>query len=355
MYVFYNKLRHLCRKYNILLKDLTTLTHDSDIHECGPMSNDTVLRQMSADLFHKLESPGCLPRDNKRMESLLYSYGQSYDGFNMLRQIILPHFPALQSGTRPVQPTWDACEDNLYVLQVLLQTYYSAEKSMGQAYPPAQQSIDYLNEVMKSTQYAASAKICKQKVVDNGLENTPPRRLTLSELATHLDLETPSDKPPQYGGAGAFVQRVNTRSMSPPETSNAPRAGNRENVRGFRCQPYKPPSRIPNDPSLKLTPSRKQEQCKACRRWGHTSNSCFLLCQVYWCQQFIKSYPRFCEAIAFQYEAYHSKSQRAAQVRCMFQVNAIAEAYDEDSVYENLERSDLDFTTELEEPTAPEV
>ena len=39
----------------------------------------------------------------------------------------------------------------------------------------------------------------------------------------------------------------------------------------------------------------------------------------------------------------------------MFQVNAIAEAYDEDYVYENLERSDLDFTTELEEPTAPEV
>ena len=61
VYVFYNKLRHLCRKYNILLKDLTQLTYNDDIHECGPMANEAVREQMSADLYHKLESPGCLP------------------------------------------------------------------------------------------------------------------------------------------------------------------------------------------------------------------------------------------------------------------------------------------------------
>ena len=183
-----------------MLKDITALTHDGEIYDCGAMANATVLRQMSADLYHKLESPGCLPQENKRMESLLYSYGQSYDGFNLLRQIIMPHCPALQSGSRPVQPTWEVCEDNLYVLQVFLQTYYLAEKSMGRSYSPTQQSIDYLNEVMKSSTYAASAKICKQKILDNGLEHTPPRRLTLSKLATTLDLDTPSDPPTVYGG-----------------------------------------------------------------------------------------------------------------------------------------------------------
>ena len=86
VYVFYNKLCHLCRKYNIMLKELTTSTHDSEIHECGPMSNNTVLRQMSADLFHKLESPSFLPRENKRMEFLLYSYGQSYNWFQLIQQ-----------------------------------------------------------------------------------------------------------------------------------------------------------------------------------------------------------------------------------------------------------------------------
>ena len=138
------------------------------------------------------------------MESLLYSYGQSYDEFNLLGQIILPHCPALQSGLHPIQPTWDECEENLYVLQVLLQMYYSVEKPMGCAYSPAQQSIDYLNEVMKSTMHAASAKICKQKIVGNGLENTPPRRLTLVELATTLNLDTPTEQPPEYGGAVHF-------------------------------------------------------------------------------------------------------------------------------------------------------
>ena len=238
VYVFYNKLCYLCRKYNIILKYLTSLTHGSDIHECGAIANDAVLHQMSAGLYHKLESPGCLPRENKRMESLLYSYGQSYDGFNLLCQIILPHCPALQSGSRPIHPTWDACEDNPYVLQVLLQTYYSAEKLMGRSYSLAQQSIDYLNKVMKSLVYVASAKISKQKVINNGLENDPPRRLTLSKLATTLTLDTLADQPSQYGEVGAIVQRVNTRSMSTQDRSNPCQLDVKDVGRGLRQQPY---------------------------------------------------------------------------------------------------------------------
>ena len=78
------------------------------------------------------------------------------------------------------------------------------------------------------------------------------------------------------------------------------------------------------------------------------------MCQVYWCQDFIKKYPHFVEAIAFQYEAYHSRSQRAAQVRCLFQVNAIAAAYDESTLFEAIGRLDEDFVTDIAEPDMPE-
>ena len=157
-----------------MLRDIIALSYDSEIYDRGTMTNTTVILQMSADLYHKLESPGCLPQENKRIESLLYSYGQSYHGFNLLLQIIMPHCPALQSSSRPIQPTWDGCEENLYTIQVLLQMYYSAEKTTGRLYSPAQQSINFLNEFMKSSTYAALAKICKQKIINNGLEKIPP-------------------------------------------------------------------------------------------------------------------------------------------------------------------------------------
>ena len=149
VYIFYNKLRHLCKKYNIILKDITQLTHNSEIHECKLMATMALLDQMSADLYHKLESLGCLPQDNRRMESLFYSYGQKYYVFNLLCQIILHHCSNLQNGARPIHPTWELCDDNLYALQVLLETYYSADKSMGCSYPSTQQSIDFLNKAMK--------------------------------------------------------------------------------------------------------------------------------------------------------------------------------------------------------------
>ena len=97
------------------------------------------------------------------------------------------------------------------------------------------------------------------------------------------------------------------------------------------------------------------EQCKACKRWDHRSNSCFLLCQVYWCQEFIKKYPCFVEAIAFQYEAYHLQSQRTAQVCCLYQVNSVAADYDESFLFDNTERLDEDFITDIAEPDMPEV
>ena len=69
--------------------------------------------EMSAELFHKIELPGCLPSDNARVKSLLISHGKSYNGFSLLRQIIRPYFPYIQESTKPVQPTWSTCDVNI--------------------------------------------------------------------------------------------------------------------------------------------------------------------------------------------------------------------------------------------------
>ena len=213
---------------------------------------------------------------------------------------------------------------------------------------------------MKLPRYSASAKIAKQRVVDRGVDSEPPCRLCLSELATTLDLDNTSDDAPLAPDFQAIVQCVNTCAMTNTQNSTPPTRNQRgpPDQRGVGMQrktnQYQPLSSIPNDPSLKFTPARKIEQCKACKCWDHCSNSCFLMCQVYWCQEFIKKYPWFVEAIAFQYEAYHLRSQRAAQVRCLFQVNSVDSQYNESYLFDVLERHDEDFVTNIAEPGMPE-
>ena len=90
VYLFYNKLRHLSAKYGILLLPLHKLTYQALIHTDSGYLKGQVLKNMSAELYHKLESPGCLPRDDKKIDSLVISYGYTYDGFNMLKQILRP-------------------------------------------------------------------------------------------------------------------------------------------------------------------------------------------------------------------------------------------------------------------------
>ena len=92
---------------------------------------------------------------------------------------------------------------------------------MGRSYSSAQQSIDYLKKVMKSLVYAASAKISKQKVIDHGLENNPPCRLMLSELATTLDIDTPRDQLSQYGGPARLFNTL-TRGQCQHRTTQIP-------------------------------------------------------------------------------------------------------------------------------------
>ena len=157
---------------------------------------------------------------------------------------------------------------------------------MGQRYPSAQQSIDFLNEAMKSPLYSASAKIAKQSVVDRGVDMEPPRRLCISELATTLDLENTSNDASPHQPLQDFVHRVNTCAMT--RSQGLPRPDTeRTRIPGGHTQKQTPEryqrlSSVPNNPSLNFTPARMSEQCKACKRWGHWSNSCFLMCQVYW-------------------------------------------------------------------------
>ena len=66
VYLFYNKLRHLSSKYGILLKPLYKLKRHEPIYPEGAFMKGDILTKMSAELYHKLESDGCLPRDNTK-------------------------------------------------------------------------------------------------------------------------------------------------------------------------------------------------------------------------------------------------------------------------------------------------
>ena len=110
----------------------------------------------------------------------------------------------------------------------------------------------------------------------------------------------------------------------------------------------------PNDKSFIFKPTRKNEQCKACKKWGHSSNNCFMVCQIFWVLEFIKLYPRFCRTIAYQYSIFHSRGQRAAQVRLLYRVHAISGDFDENDMINDLQIEDDDFHTELPEPMQPE-
>ena len=61
----------------------------------------------------------------------------------------------------------------------------------------------------------------------------------------------------------------------------------------------------------------------------------------------MKLYPRFCRTIADQYLVFHSRGQRAAQVRLLFRVHAISQYFDENNMINELKVEDKDFNTEI--------
>ena len=76
--------------------------------------------------------------------------------------------------------------------------------------------------------------------------------------------------------------------------------------------------------------------------------------QIFWVMEFIKLYPRFCKTIADQYSIFHSRGQRAAQVRLLYRVQAISAEYEENDMINGLQIEDEDFHTDLPEPVQPE-
>ena len=82
---------------------------------------------------------------------------------------------------------------------------------MHREYAPAQKSIDFLNEVMKSSKYCPNAKIFKEKIMDKGLDKEPPYNLSLNKIATTLDAETAQEDDNQDG---AFVNSLTCSGTS---------------------------------------------------------------------------------------------------------------------------------------------
>ena len=106
----------------------------------------------------------------------------------------------------------------------------------------------------------------------------------------------------------------------------------------------------PNNPDLQFKPARANEQCKACKQWGHTSNNCFLMSQVYWVNQFTQKYGPFCKSIADQYATYHLCNQRMAQVQLLHGIDIISQHYLEQDIFDSFYNPDKNFSTNVKEP-----
>ena len=136
-----------------------------------------------------------------------------------------------------------------------------------------------------------------------------------------------------------------------PTPKSRQRNGNRH-PRGGKSQtlpkPLDPPA---NDPSFVFRPSRSNTQCKACKKWVHSSNNCFMMIQIFWIIELIQLYQGFCKAIVDQYTVFHSRGQQAAQVCLLYRVNAIDSKYSEEELLNSLEVYDEYVYTNLVEPT----
>ena len=63
----------------MLLKPLYKLKQDEPVHIDTGYVEEELLCKMSTELYHKLESGGCLPRTKKKKDSMVVSYGYIQD------------------------------------------------------------------------------------------------------------------------------------------------------------------------------------------------------------------------------------------------------------------------------------
>ena len=102
------------------------------MYEKGSLTTPTQIVTMRKQLLKK--TPGVLPESDKRLQSLILSHAELYDGFALLTQILLPYFPALCNGVRIGTPTWQGFNADIFLLQAHLVTFYTTEEASGREY-----------------------------------------------------------------------------------------------------------------------------------------------------------------------------------------------------------------------------
>ena len=352
--MFYNELKTIGAMYDIFLIPFDNIANGQPLHESGFLATPTLIGKMSAQLFYKLKQPGVLPGNITRFRSLIKSHARTNDGFELLTQILRPYLPALQDGVSSTVPNWIGCDDDIYLAQMRLTNYYNIEHSLARIYTPMEQSRKFLELAKQSDKFKEAAKYYDRKLEDlGGRDIIPPRNLLLTNIANTVEIQVNNNKPPADDeidiptinkATGAFSDD-NNHSGRPPISSH----GSRTPEKRFPAPPHS--SSLSNP--LDFKPKRFNEQCQACKKYGHRSNSCFILAQIYFAQKFIQLYPDYVKNVATAYAAHNDKSQRTPTVRVLRSVPNVAQMYTEDDMMFHL-TSDEIFATECVQPPLQE-
>ena len=114
--------------------------------------------------------------------------------------------------------------------------------------------------------------------------------------------------------------------------------------------PNKSPPTIPISAlPVPFRPKRFNEQCHACKKWGHRSNSCFILAQYYWVMNFCTLNPSFAKDIATKYATHNDKSVRKPMVQVLRSMPQVSALITEDDLIHHITSDDI-FCTDVAEP-----
>ena len=144
MFLFYNDLRETGKHYGIYLKPYQELRKNTPVYEEGFFTTPAQIAEMKRRLFQKLKQPGVLPCEDKRLQLLILSHKETYDGFALVLQILMPYVPVLLNGKQIGRPTWASCKEDIYLLQAHLSTFYATKEASKQTYTEMEKSRIFL-------------------------------------------------------------------------------------------------------------------------------------------------------------------------------------------------------------------
>ena len=75
---------------------------------------------------------------------MIQTHGRKYDGLLLLTQILRYYLLALKDGVTIGEPTWVACDADMFLLQSNISKLYQMELTLNRNYSEMEQSRKYL-------------------------------------------------------------------------------------------------------------------------------------------------------------------------------------------------------------------